>query len=472
MRSQTISRLSLTLFISDLFLVPFGLFLASELRILIPLGQDLPPAAARLPLPVYLLATILWLGSSVAIGAYDPHRVLRWYQEVRQVGTSAGVGTALFAGALYMTFRQVSRLQFVYFFMLTLGLVLAHRAALRLYHRAVGRTRPGWGRRILVIGAGDLGERVAKVLIDHSRWGYQPVGFLDDDEDKGGLSVRGIQVLGGLEILADVVQAHSIDEVWVALPARAHDRVEWIVSELERFATRIKIVPDYYSLALVQAKTEILAGIPLIGLREPVVIGTTRLIKRVFDLVLSIFTLVVLSPLLILIAILIRIDSPGPVIFHQKRVGENGRLFEMLKFRTMELSADMKIQDIITHTENGEIIHKRPDDPRVTRVGKFLRRFSLDELPQLFNVVKGDMSLVGPRPELPWLVDRYDSWQRKRFAVPQGITGWWQINGRSDKPMHLNTEDDLYYVYNYSLWLDILILLRTPWTVIRGVGAF
>ncbi|MGD8634679.1 MAG: sugar transferase, partial [Anaerolineales bacterium] len=175
---------------------------------------------------------------------------------------------------------------------------------------------------------------------------------------------------------------------------------------------------------------------------------------------------------LILIAILIRVDSPGPVIFHQKRVGENGRIFDMFKFRTMVLSADKEIQDVITHTEKGEIIHKRRDDPRVTRVGKFLRRYSLDELPQLFNVVKGDMSLVGPRPELPWLVDKYDSWQRKRFAVPQGITGWWQINGRSDKPMHLNTEDDLYYVYNYSLWLDIQILLRTPWAVIRGVGAF
>ncbi|MGD2058071.1 MAG: sugar transferase, partial [Anaerolineales bacterium] len=363
-------------------------------------------------------------------------------------------------------------LQFIYFFVLTLGLVLAHRATLRLYHRAAGRTRPGWGRRILVVGAGELGEKVAQVLNDHSRWGYQPIAFLDDDEGKQGLSFEGIPVLGGLAMLADVVQTNSIDEVWVALPARAHDRVEWIVSELEKFAARIKIVPDYYSLALVQAKTEILAGIPLIGLREPVVVGTARLIKRVFDLVLSLATLIVFSPVLILIAILIRVDSPGPVIFHQKRVGENGRIFDMFKFRTMVLSADKEIQDVITHTEKGEIIHKRRDDPRVTRVGKFLRRYSLDELPQLFNVVKGDMSLVGPRPELPWLVDKYDSWQRKRFAVPQGITGWWQINGRSDKPMHLNTEDDLYYVYNYSLWLDIQILLRTPWAVIRGVGAF
>ncbi len=138
----------------------------------------------------------------------------------------------------------------------------------------------------------------------------------------------------------------------------------------------------------------------------------------------------------------------------------------------MIADAELQQEGVNIETEDGELIHKRVDDPRVTRVGRFLRRFSFDELPQLINVIKGDMSLVGPRPEIPWLVDRYESWQRKRFAVPQGITGWWQINGRSEKPMHLNTDDDLYYVYNYSLWLDIQILLRTPLAVLQGKGAF
>ncbi len=144
----------------------------------------------------------------------------------------------------------------------------------------------------------------------------------------------------------------------------------------------------------------------------------------------------------------------------------------MFKFRTMARDAEKRQEEVLRQTESGEIIHKSEDDPRITHIGRFLRRYSLDELPQLFNVIKGDMSLVGPRPEMPWLVDRYDAWQRKRFAVPQGITGWWQINGRSEKPMHLNTEDDLYYVYNYSLLLDLQILLRTPLAVIRGKGAF
>ena len=173
-----------------------------------------------------------------------------------------------------------------------------------------------------------------------------------------------------------------------------------------------------------------------------------------------------------LIAVLIKLDSPGPVFFKQERVGENGEIFVMYKFRTMSEDAEQRQAEVLSENEAGKIIHKMQDDPRLTHVGRVLRRYSLDELPQLVNVLKGEMSLVGPRPEMPWLVDRYDSWQRKRFAVPQGITGWWQINGRSDKPMHLNTEDDLYYVYNYSLWLDMQILLRTPLAVIRGKGAF
>jgi lipopolysaccharide/colanic/teichoic acid biosynthesis glycosyltransferase len=173
-----------------------------------------------------------------------------------------------------------------------------------------------------------------------------------------------------------------------------------------------------------------------------------------------------------LASLAIRLSSPGRALFVQTRVGENGRLFPMLKFRTMRTGAESAQEEVNLLTADGQLIHKRPGDPRVTRIGRWLRRYSLDELPQLWNVLVGDMSLVGPRPEMPWLVDRYDSWQRKRFAVPQGLTGWWQITGRSDKPMHLNTEADLYYVYNYSLWLDIAILLRTPLVVLRGEGAF
>jgi len=173
-----------------------------------------------------------------------------------------------------------------------------------------------------------------------------------------------------------------------------------------------------------------------------------------------------------LISLVVWIFDGRPVFFLQKRVGENGRIFEMYKFRTMIKNAD-KIKEVVEQTDaEGNLIHKNEDDPRVTGIGRFLRRFSLDELPQLFNVVMGTMSLVGPRPELPYLVEKYHAWQRKRFAVPPGITGWWQINGRSERVMHLHTEDDLYYINNYSLWLDIQILIRTIWTVLLGKGAY
>jgi exopolysaccharide biosynthesis polyprenyl glycosylphosphotransferase len=275
-----------------------------------------------------------------------------------------------------------------------------------------------------------------------------------------------------MDDLESAVQARRVEELWIALPARAHERLNQIVTAAERLPVRIKIAPDYFSMALVRARPEIFGGLPLIGLRDPVIEGAPRLIKRLFDLVIGGLSLVAGAVPMAMIAMLIRSDTPGPVLFRQKRVGENLRPFEMFKFRTMVPEAEGLSQAVAVHQVDGSVVHKQKDDPRVTRMGRFLRRYSLDELPQLFNVLKGDMSLVGPRPELPWLVDLYQPWQRKRFAVPQGLTGWWQVNGRSDRPMHMNTEDDLYYVYNYSLWLDILILARTPWVVLLGKGAF
>jgi exopolysaccharide biosynthesis polyprenyl glycosylphosphotransferase len=316
-----------------------------------------------------------------------------------------------------------------------------------------------------------LGERVSKAILDHSRWGYVLVGFLDDDPEKAGRKVHDIPVLGPLSVLRSAVSELHVDEVWAALPMRAHERLNEVIIALEKAPVRIKVVPDYYSMALIRAEPEVLGGIPVIGLREPVIEGVPRLIKRGFDLLVGGILFLAALPAMAVIALLIRLDTPGPVLLRQKRVGENGKLFGMQKFRTM-FAQSLPEPAAPSSSADGQIVHKRKDDPRVTRLGRLLRRYSLDELPQLLNVLRGDMSLVGPRPEMPWLVDQYQSWQRQRFAVPQGLTGWWQINGRSDKPMHLHTEDDLYYVYNYSIWLDLWILIRTPFSVISGQGAF
>lgn len=194
--------------------------------------------------------------------------------------------------------------------------------------------------------------------------------------------------------------------------------------------------------------------------------------KRVFDLFIGLCALIPALPIMALSVLMVYFEDGSPVIFRQNRVGKNGQLFEIFKIRTMVKNAEQLQSEVQRRDIDGNVIHKTKDDPRVTRVGRVLRRFSLDELPQLFNVLAGTMSLVGPRPEIPYLAEKYEPWQRQRFDVLPGMTGWWQINGRSDRPMHLNVEADLYYIQNHSIWLDLQIIVRTVWVVLIGRGAY
>lgn len=225
-----------------------------------------------------------------------------------------------------------------------------------------------------------------------------------------------------------------------------------------------------------EARTECRPG-TLVGavpahLLESPITGLRRFIKRAFDLIVSVVLGALLTPLFLAIALAVRLDSPGPVVIRQDRVGEKARIFRMYKFRSMVRNAEDLLDDLVLVDEDGQVAHKHRDDPRVTKVGRWLRKTSLDELPQLLNVVKGEMSLVGPRPEMPWIVQRYEDWQYRRFAVPQGMTGWWQVSGRSDRPMHMHTRDDLDYIDNYSIWLDLVLLARTVGEIFKARGAF
>jgi exopolysaccharide biosynthesis polyprenyl glycosylphosphotransferase len=279
-------------------------------------------------------------------------------------------------------------------------------------------------------------------------------------------------VLGQLEQIMHIVQRKAIDEVIVTLPAHAHHRLANLVTVLHTLPIRIRVVPDYFGLAYFGATVESLSGIPLIGLRDPAIDEFQRLVKRLIDIILSGMGLLLAAPIMALVALAIKLEDGGSIFYAAARVGENGQPFRMLKFRSMVVDADQIVPNIGQPENKRGLLIKSANDPRVTRVGRIIRRTSLDELPQLINVFKGEMSLVGPRPELPWLVEKYEPWQRKRFAVPQGMTGWWQVNGRSDNPMNQHTEQDLYYIQNYSLWLDLQILWRTVGVVLRGKGAY
>jgi exopolysaccharide biosynthesis polyprenyl glycosylphosphotransferase len=229
---------------------------------------------------------------------------------------------------------------------------------------------------------------------------------------------------------------------------------------------------DFQDLSLSDARVENLTGLPLLDLRAPALDEYSRIVKRFFDVIVGLLVLITFSPIIMIVGLGILMTDGWPVFFLQDRVGENGKHFKILKFRTMVRNAEKMQSQVEYVNDNGDIFHKSPNDPRITNYGKVLRRLSLDELPQLINVLKGEMSLVGPRPELPYLVEKYKHWQRRRLTVPPGMTGWWQVNGRSERVMHLHTEDDIYYIDNYSIWLDLRILIRTAWTIIIGKGSF
>jgi exopolysaccharide biosynthesis polyprenyl glycosylphosphotransferase len=459
------------LYIMDLILTEGMLYTASVLRFRLPYGDRVPWEMARVPLPVYGLVAVIWTLIFMVLSLYNPNRVFRAIDEFQLVVLATTLAGLTFAGTLYLTYREIPRYLFLYFVLIDLALLTIYRAVLRAFFR-LRRSHHQGMTRVLIIGADSLGREVAQALEEYRYMGLETLGFLAEDFQRQGAMIEGLPVLGTLDQACNVVEDYDIEEVIIALKHHDRSRLANLIAELQKYPVRVKVVPDFFDLAFPRAHVGVFAGIPMIGLREPAIDDFQRFVKRLFDLVTTTALLLLIWPLLLLIAALIKLDSPGPIIFKQQRVGENGRTFWMYKFRSMVVGAEELWHEVTRLNEDGEIIHKVRDDPRVTRIGRWLRRTSFDELPQLFNVLKGDMSLVGPRPEMPWLVERYEPWQRKRFAVPQGLTSWWAISGRSDKPLHLHIEDDLYYIQNYSLLLDLQILWKTIGLVLKGKGAF
>ena len=458
------ARLTFLRFGSDLILTESALLLAVVSSPLLSATSQAHPGLA-----VYLLVAMIW---SVALLLSPLYRARdrRAVDETQSLFLVITLATLALAGVLFFTFPHVSRLQILTFYALDLAFLIGSRLLVRLGLRLVDKPRYD-RRKVLIVGAGPVGCDTVHMIERHRWTGLELAGFLDDDLPPG-TEVEGYPVLGRVEEVARVVEAEGIKEIVVALSVQAYDRFFRLLDGMKSLPARVRIVPDHIKMTLFRTVAEEFAGVPMITLRQPTLDPFERRIKRAFDLIVGSLLLILLSPVLLLVAIAVRLDSPGPVIFKQRRVGEKGKIFWMYKFRSMIQGAEQQQFKTVRVREDGRLLYKHPNDPRVTRVGRFIRRTSLDELPQLINVLKGEMSLVGPRPELPWLVEQYEPWQWQRFSVPQGITGWWQVNGRSDKPMHLYTDEDLFYIQSYSFLLDLQILWHTVGAVLRSKGAY
>ena len=453
----------------DAFSTAFGLFIAGTLRPLlnsVSIIKDVNEPSL-VPAALYLLFPVVWVVIFSLLSIYDGRKFLRAADELAALFLSTFIASISTAGILYFSFREVSRALFVLFVIVTFLLCFSWRVLARLYFRSRRESLP-LRRRLLVVGSGPLGQNVGQQIQASIGESLTLVGYIDDDNTFGNQT----RSLGTLTELKAILGKYNVTDVVVALPYSAYHQMTEIVACLDDQPVGVWIALGFFDLALYRTDIEDFAGIPMLDLRASAIDDYQRMMKRAFDLCFGVFALILALPAMGVLALLILLEDGAPVLFRQKRVGENGRLFEMLKFRTMVRNAEELRSQVERLDEEGNLIHKAKDDPRVTRMGRLLRRFSLDELPQLFNILAGTMSLVGPRPEMPYLVEHYQPWQRKRFAVPPGLTGWWQVNGRSDKPMHLHTEDDLYYIQNYSIWLDLQIIVRTIWVVLVGRGSY
>lgn len=468
--------LSIGFIITDVLLINLAFLVAYWLRYSLQWLQAVDPAymvSYRAFVPSALALTVLLLGIYRLSGIYRQPRGASWFEEVFKVLTGTATGIILMVFVIVVFFRPLfySRLIFLYAGIL----ITVFLAISRLVGRAVQRhlRKKGLGvDRLLIVGAGEVGRTVMRNIVARPSLGYHIVGFVDDDPEKGGTDIGRFRALGSTSNIPRLVQELSIDGVILTLPWMYHRKIVSIVAQCERQKVRVRIVPDVFQLTLSHLDTEYLGGIPMIGVKDISIGRGSLLIKRAMDVIISLVGLVLLAPLFLVIALAIKLGSPGPVLFRQIRVGKGERLFTLYKFRSMREGAEIEQEKLLDQNEATGPLFKIRNDPRITPVGRILRRASLDELPQLGNVLMGHMSLVGPRPAPPNEVQRYQRWHKDRLEVSPGMTGLWQVSGRSELTFDEMVLLDLYYIENWSPGLDLQILIKTIPQFFLGAGAY
>jgi exopolysaccharide biosynthesis polyprenyl glycosylphosphotransferase len=351
------------------------------------------------------------------------------------------------------------------------ALAVALLPVLRTSARAFARSSVNFMQNAVIVGAGDVGQSVAEKLLRHPEYGINLVGFIDSEPREQRPSLAHLTILGPPERLHSVIQALDVERVIVAFSRDSHERVLELIRSLKDSFVQIDIIPRFFELIGPGIGISAVEGVPVLGLPPRALGLSSRVLKRSMDFAVSAVLLLLLLPALLVVAVLIKLDSRGPVFFRQPRVGAGGREFSIVKLRTMVAGADDQknaFAHLNKHASGDPRMFKIPDDPRVTRVGRLLRRVSLDELPQLFNVLCGDMSLVGPRPLIPSEDEHVEAWGRSRLDLKPGMTGLWQVLGRSDIPFEEMVRLDYLYVTSWSLWRDLRLLCATAPAMFKG----
>jgi Undecaprenyl-phosphate glucose phosphotransferase len=470
MKRRADALFTLLLVVNDLVMVALGFYVAYWLR----QEVGLPPPVNIAPFGDYVVMMFVQLVIMNIVyffsRLYDVQRSMPRLDEFYRIFASTSIGTISTIAFITFLFKNSAleldfpRVMVVYAWLLTVVLVTASRSLMMVVRNQL-RRRGVWADRLLIVGTGDVGRMILQKIRQMPRLGYQVIGFVDGDRLPEQQQIMGVPILGGVDDITDIIKEHNVEEVIIGRPELSHQEVLAIISRCERGQVGIKIFPDLFQIIASELSIGDLGGLPLLTVRDVALRGWRLTLKRAVDLLGSAALLLIFSPVLMLVALAIKLDSSGPVFYAQERMGLDARPFWCLKFRSMRTDAE---KDGPGWTTEG--------DPRVTRLGRLMRRFSIDESPQLINVFLGEMSLVGPRPERPMYVEQF---QRSiprymdRHRERAGMTGWAQVNGlRGDTSIAERTKYDLWYIENWSLWLDFKIMLRTIFSVFGDRHAY